>query len=81
MYATVGALSSAIVTYAVGALLGRETLRGVIGPRLRRVQRKIVNGGVLAIAAIRMVPLAPFTVVNLVAGASEVRLAPMWRVR
>lgn len=73
MYATVGALSSAIVTYAVGALLGRDTLRGVIGPRLRRVQRKIVNGGVLAIAAIRMVPLAPFTVVNLVAGASEVR--------
>jgi phospholipase D1/2 len=74
MYATTGALASAVVTYAVGALLGRDTLRGVIGPRLRRVQRKIVNGGVLAIAAIRMVPLAPFTVVNLVAGASEVRL-------
>jgi phosphatidylserine/phosphatidylglycerophosphate/cardiolipin synthase-like enzyme/uncharacterized membrane protein YdjX (TVP38/TMEM64 family) len=74
LYATTGALASAIVTYAVGALLGRETLRGVIGPRLRRVQRKIVNGGVLAIAAIRMVPLAPFTVVNLVAGASEIRL-------
>jgi uncharacterized membrane protein YdjX (TVP38/TMEM64 family) len=74
IYATTGALASAVVTYAVGALLGRDTLRGVIGPRLRRVQRKIVNGGVLAIAAIRMVPLAPFTVVNLVAGASEVRL-------
>jgi phospholipase D1/2 len=74
LYATTGALSSAVVTYAVGALLGRDTLRGLIGPRLRRVQRKIVNGGVFAIAAIRMVPLAPFTVVNLVAGASEVRL-------
>jgi phosphatidylserine/phosphatidylglycerophosphate/cardiolipin synthase-like enzyme/uncharacterized membrane protein YdjX (TVP38/TMEM64 family) len=74
IYATTGALTSAVVTYAVGALLGRDTLRGVIGPRLRRVQRKIVNGGVLAIAAIRMVPLAPFTVVNLVAGASDVRL-------
>jgi uncharacterized membrane protein YdjX (TVP38/TMEM64 family) len=39
------------------------------------VQYKIVSGGVLAVAAIRLVPLAPFTVVNLVAGASEVRLA------
>src|SRR5437764_1457376 len=49
-------------------------LRAVIGPRLKRVQRRIVRGGVLAIAAIRLVPIAPFTVVNLVAGASEIRL-------
>jgi uncharacterized membrane protein YdjX (TVP38/TMEM64 family) len=46
----------------------------VIGPRLKRVQRRIVNGGVLAIAAIRLIPIAPFTVVNLVAGASEIRI-------
>jgi uncharacterized membrane protein YdjX (TVP38/TMEM64 family) len=49
-------------------------LRSVIGPRLKRVQRRIVNGGVLAIAAIRLIPIAPFTVVNLVAGASDIRL-------
>jgi uncharacterized membrane protein YdjX (TVP38/TMEM64 family) len=73
-YATAGSLASAIVTYAVGAGLGRETLRGLLGPRLKRVQRKIVSGGVLAVAAIRLVPLAPFTVVNLVAGASDVKL-------
>ncbi|MEA2948692.1 MAG: phospholipase [Alphaproteobacteria bacterium] len=73
-YATAGSLLSAIVTYTVGAVLGRETLRGVLGSRLRRVQHKIVSGGVLAVAAIRLVPLAPFTVVNLVAGASEVKL-------
>ena len=59
---------------ALGLVLGRETLRAMLGPRLKRVQRKIVSGGVLAIAAIRLVPLAPFTVVNLVAGASDVRL-------
>ena len=54
--------------------IGRDTLRAVIGPRLKRVQRRIVSGGVLAIAAIRLVPIAPFTVVNLVAGASEIRI-------
>ena len=74
LYAAAGSLASAIVTYALGLALGRDTLRAVIGPRLKRVQRRIVNGGVLAIAAIRLVPIAPFTVVNIVAGASEIRL-------
>ena len=73
-YALAGSLASAVVTYAIGVALGRDALRAVIGPRLKRVQRRIVKGGVLTIAAIRLVPIAPFTVVNLVAGASEIRL-------
>jgi len=73
-YAAAGSLASAAVTYAVGVALGRDMLRAVIGPRLKRVQRRIVRGGVLAIAAIRLVPIAPFTVVNMVAGASEIRI-------
>ncbi|TMJ04219.1 MAG: phospholipase [Alphaproteobacteria bacterium] len=73
-YAAAGSMASAAVTYAVGLALGRDTLRAVIGPRLKRVQRRIVRGGVVAIAAIRLVPIAPFTVVNLVAGASDIRL-------
>jgi uncharacterized membrane protein YdjX (TVP38/TMEM64 family) len=73
-YAAAGSLASAVVTYLIGVALGRDALRAVIGPRLKRVQRRIVNGGVLAIAAIRLLPIAPFTVVNLVAGASDIRL-------
>jgi uncharacterized membrane protein YdjX (TVP38/TMEM64 family) len=73
-YAAVGSLSSAVVTYAVGLMLGRETLRKVMGPRARRLQQRIVKGGVLAVAAIRLVPIAPFSIVNLVAGASEIKL-------
>jgi uncharacterized membrane protein YdjX (TVP38/TMEM64 family) len=72
-YALAGSLASASVTYAIGIALGRDTLRAIIGPRLKRVQRRIVKGGVLAIAAIRLIPVAPYTVVNLVAGASEIR--------
>jgi phosphatidylserine/phosphatidylglycerophosphate/cardiolipin synthase-like enzyme/uncharacterized membrane protein YdjX (TVP38/TMEM64 family) len=75
-YATTGSLASAVVTFAVGLAIGRDQLRAVVGPRWKRVQRRIVSGGVLAIAAIRLVPIAPFTVVNLVAGASEIRLGP-----
>jgi len=76
LYAAAGCITSAVVTYAVGLALGRDTLRAVIGPRLRRVQRRIVNGGVVTIAAIRLLPIAPFTVVNIVAGASDIRLGP-----
>jgi len=72
-YATAGVLASAIVTYAVGARLGRDALRNVLGPRLNRIRRRIVRQGILAMATIRLVPLAPFTVVNLVAGASAIR--------
>ena len=76
LYAAAGSLASAIVTYALGLALGRDTLRAVIGPRLKRVQRRIIKGGVVTIAAIRLVPIAPFTVVNVVAGASDIRLGP-----
>ena len=76
LYAAAGSLASATVTYALGLALGRDTLRAVIGPRLKRVQRRIVKGGVVTIAAIRLVPIAPFTVVNIVAGASEIRFGP-----
>jgi phospholipase D1/2 len=70
-----GALASAIVTYAVGAAIGREALESVLGARLERVRRAVVERGVFAVAAIRLVPIAPFTLVNMAAGASKVRFA------
>jgi len=74
LYAMIGAIASALVTYAVGAALGGEILETLAGPRLNRLRRSIVKRGVFAVAAIRLVPIAPFTLVNLVAGASKVRI-------
>jgi phospholipase D1/2 len=74
LYAATGALASALLTYFIGAMLGREVLRNWMGPRLTRIRDRIVRQGVFAIAAIRMVPVAPFTLVNMVAGASGIRL-------
>jgi uncharacterized membrane protein YdjX (TVP38/TMEM64 family) len=73
-YAAAGTLLSAMLTYAVGAKLGRESLTTVLGPRLTRVRNRIARQGVIAVAAIRLVPVAPFTIVNLVAGASAIPL-------
>ena len=74
IYALGGSLASAVLTYGIGAWVGRQPLRSVLGPRLNRIRNVFVRRGILAIAAIRLVPVAPFTVVNLVAGASSVRL-------
>jgi phosphatidylserine/phosphatidylglycerophosphate/cardiolipin synthase-like enzyme/uncharacterized membrane protein YdjX (TVP38/TMEM64 family) len=71
-YAAMGALASAVATYALGAAIGKRTLRDFIGSRLNRIRQRVVKRGVITIAALRIVPVAPFTVVNLVAGASAI---------
>ena len=74
LYALAGGLASAAVTYAIGRRLGRDTVRRLAGGRLNRISKRLARRGVLAIAAVRMLPLAPFTIVNVVAGASHIGL-------
>jgi phosphatidylserine/phosphatidylglycerophosphate/cardiolipin synthase-like enzyme/uncharacterized membrane protein YdjX (TVP38/TMEM64 family) len=71
-YAALGALASAVAGYSIGAAVGKKPLRNILGPRLNRVRQRIARRGVITVAAIRLVPIAPFTVVNLVAGASGI---------
>jgi uncharacterized membrane protein YdjX (TVP38/TMEM64 family) len=73
-YAAMGILASALVTYGAGAWIGRKALMNLVGPRLSRIRNSLARRGVLAVATVRMVPLAPFTLVNVVAGASQIRL-------
>ncbi|WP_142848805.1 VTT domain-containing protein [Telmatospirillum sp. J64-1] len=68
-----GALASASLSYWLGCRFGRETLARVVGPRVKGIGRNLARHGILAVALLRMVPIAPFTVFNLVAGASHLR--------
>jgi uncharacterized membrane protein YdjX (TVP38/TMEM64 family) len=72
IYALCGAILSAAVTYSLGRHLGRNAVRRLAGSRLNRITRRLAKKGVLAIAAVRLLPIAPFTVVNAVAGASQI---------
>lgn len=67
-----GCILSAILLYAMGRQLGRKRVARVAGKRLNRVNRLIAKQGVLAVAAVRMVPVAPYSLVNLAAGAVHV---------
>lgn len=73
-YGMLGSVASAVLMYGVGAWLGRRQLQSIFGPRLNRIRNGIARSGILAVAAVRLVPLAPFTIVNMVAGACQVRV-------
>ncbi len=70
----VGSVASAVASWALGRVMWRDTVRRLGGKRLNRLSKQLAERGVLAVAGIRMVPIAPYTVVNLVAGASHIRL-------
>ncbi|MDY6829364.1 MAG: VTT domain-containing protein [Pseudomonadota bacterium] len=72
-YALTGATLSAILGYGIGAALGRGTVRSLAGTKLNRLSQKLAARGVLTTTFVRLTPVAPFTVVNLVAGASHLR--------
>lgn len=74
LYGLAGALASASTGYALGALLGRDLVRRVLGARINRLSRGVARRGILAMIVLRSLPLAPFSVVNVVSGASHIRL-------
>jgi len=72
-FAVLGALASAMVGHAIGVWLGKEGLERIAGPRVQKILDRLKISGTLPVAAMRMVPLGPFTLVNAVAGAAGVR--------
>jgi len=73
LYTFAGASLSAAVTFALGRRLGRETVRRLAGARINELSRRLAQHGLLAVTLVRMLPIAPFSVVNVVAGASHLR--------
>src|SRR5207247_10981805 len=72
IYALAGSMLSGAVTYSIGRKLGRETVRRFAGKRLNAITRGLSKRGLLTMILVRVVPVAPFTVVNVVAGASHI---------
>ncbi len=72
--AVTGALLGAAASYGIGMFLGREVVERLAGARINALSRRLAQRGVLAVIAVRLVPVAPFAVINMVAGASHIRL-------
>jgi uncharacterized membrane protein YdjX (TVP38/TMEM64 family) len=71
--ALVGAMLSAAAGFGAGRYLWRGRSRRLQRPRLRRLADALTDRGLISVAVVRMLPVAPFTLVNLIAGASEIR--------
>jgi phospholipase D1/2 len=72
--ALVGALGSAVILYGLGRFMGRARVRRLAGWKINRVHRALTRHGIMAMVVLRLMPVAAFSVINLVAGASRVAL-------
>ena len=72
--ALLGSLLSAIALFGIGRVLGRYRVQRLAGRRVAHLVRRIAERGLWAILVVRLLPVAPFSTVNLVAGATPVTL-------
>ncbi|MFN4014706.1 MAG: VTT domain-containing protein [Reyranella sp.] len=73
LYSTVGVAASAGLMFAVGAKFGQGVPKRLLGRRWAPLRDRLERRGMLAMVALRVVPVAPFSLVNLAAGAGSIR--------
>jgi uncharacterized membrane protein YdjX (TVP38/TMEM64 family) len=71
-YSAVGLFANASVLYALGYLVGYKTVQQLSGTRTHQLSQRLSRNGILTITTLRFVPVAPFTVISLIAGASHI---------
>lgn len=74
LLAWAGALLGAVGGFLVGRRLGRPAVDRLLGGRLQQADAVLTRHGLLAVVAVRLVPLFPFTPLNYAAGLLGVRL-------
>ncbi len=67
------AVIGACVAFGLGRLLGREAVARLSRGRLEDADRLLTEHGLGAVAAVRLVPVIPFTAINYAAGLTGVR--------
>lgn len=74
LLAMAGSMAAALATYGIGRYLGRASVERLSGGSVHRLSERLARRGILTVVAVRIIPVAPFTVINLFAGASRIRL-------
>jgi phospholipase D1/2 len=73
LYAFAGSLASAVVPFLIGRRLGRDKLERLGGSIVLKLEKALDKRGLIAVFLVRKIP-APYTLVNLVCGASPLSL-------
>ena len=69
-----GIVGAALTTYYAGRILPPHTVRHLAGDKLNHMSEVLRRRGLLAIFAVRIVPVAPFFIEGMVAGAIRIKL-------
>src|SRR5918992_2052273 len=72
-YASVGYFVAALLTYAIGYFIGHDFVAGLSRSAIGGMSRGLARHGLVAMATVHLLPVAPFTLVNMAAGAAHVR--------
>jgi uncharacterized membrane protein YdjX (TVP38/TMEM64 family) len=74
IYSWIGTMVSAMVGFGLGRGFGARVLRDFAGDRINRFVALIGRNGFFASMIVRLVPSAPFIVVNMAAGVTTMRV-------
>jgi uncharacterized membrane protein YdjX (TVP38/TMEM64 family) len=78
LYAWLATMASATFTFGLGHALGGSWIRRFGGERVNATIGFLGHHGILACGLVRVVPSAPFIVVNAAAGAAHIPLWKFW---
>jgi len=73
VYSWIGTMVSSVVGFYLGRAAGAKTLERFSGEGVQRFMRLVGENGFLASLVVRLVPSAPFIVVNMAAGVTPMR--------
>jgi len=74
LYSWVGTMASSLVGFQLGRLAGAKVLERFSGESVGRFVKLIARNGLFASFIVRLVPSAPFIVVNMAAGVTPMRV-------
>lgn len=74
VYGMAGILLAALATYYAGVAMPPSTLRRLGGSKIEPVTEVLRRRGLVAMFAVRVVPVAPFVVEGMIAGAARIRV-------
>ncbi len=72
LWSLTGANLGALIAFAAGRFLGKSFVEGIIGKRFQHLMQSLMRNGFFVILYLRLVPVIPYNVLNLLAGASPI---------
>jgi phospholipase D1/2 len=70
-YVMTGAMLASAIGFFGGRFIGRSAIERLSGSRIEQFSQRLAERGTVAVAVLRLVPIAPFAVFNLIAGGSH----------